>query len=60
MAGSDAGRAADRRRRRAAAVGALLAGEVPLAGRRVGVILSGRNVDLKIKPGSDHSARLTT
>ena len=31
----------------AAAVGALLSGQVPLAGRRVGVILSGRNVDLK-------------
>jgi threonine dehydratase len=31
----------------AAAVGALLAGLVPVAVRRVGVILSGRNVDLK-------------
>ena len=33
----------------AAGVGALLAGGLPLSGRRVGVILSGRNVDL----GSD-------
>jgi threonine dehydratase len=31
----------------AAAVGALLSGLVPVAGRRVGVILSGRNVDIE-------------